>query len=82
MPDIRDITEEKIFHTLGRGVPICTLLNESDANTIKSMSIIEQIIKQIPQKDKEQVRGLEIVHDRQKLNLDEIRDIRKNIGCK
>lgn len=28
MPDIREITEEKIFKTLGRGVPMCTTNNE------------------------------------------------------
>lgn len=27
MPDIRNITEEKIFQTFGRGVPMCTILN-------------------------------------------------------
>lgn len=82
MPDIRDITEEKIFKTLGRGVPMCTTMNEAYANTVKSMIIIEQALKQIPAKETEQIRGLEIVHDRQRLNLEEIRGIRKSLGCK
>jgi len=82
MVDIREITEEQIFRTLGRGVPMCDLLNEADANTIKSNAVIGQAIKQISPKDVGQVRGLEIVLDRQKINLEEIRTIRKNIGCK
>jgi phosphoribosylaminoimidazole (AIR) synthetase len=82
MPDIRGITEEKIFQTFGRGIPMCTILNEADANTIKSMLSTEQAIKQIPAKETEQIRGLEIVHDRQRLNLAEIRYIRKSLGCK
>ncbi len=82
MPDIREITEEKIFKTFGRGVPMCTTMNEADANTVKSMIIIDQAIKQIPTKETENIRGLEIVRDRQRLNLEEIRGIRKNLGCK
>jgi len=82
MPDIRDITEEKIFKTLGRGVPMCTTMNEADTNIIKSMIIIEQALKQMPAKETEQIRGLEIVRDRQRLNLAEIRSIRKSLGCK
>ena len=82
MPDIREITEEKIFETLGRGVPMCTTLNEADANTVKSMIITEQAIKQMPKEHAEHIRGLEIVHDRQRLNLGEIRSIRKEMGCK
>lgn len=82
MPDIREITEEKIFKTLGRGVPMCTTMNEADANTVKSMIIIDQAIKQIPAKETEHIRGLEIVRDRQRLNLGEIRSIRKSLGCK
>lgn len=82
MPDIRDITEEKIFKTLGRGVPMCTTMNSADSNTVKSMIIIDQAIKQIPTKETENIRGLEIVRDRQRLNLAEIRSIRKSLGCK
>lgn len=82
MPDIRDITEEKIFKTLGRGIPMCTTMNEAHANTVKSMIIIEQAIKQIPAKETGHIRGLEIVRDRQRLNLEEIRSIRKGLGCK
>lgn len=82
MPDIREITEEKIFKTLGRGVPMCTILNEADANIIKSMIIVEQAIKQMPKEHTTHIRGLEIVHDRQKINLEEIRGIRKEMGCK
>lgn len=82
MPDIRDITEEKIFKVLGRGVPMCTTLNEADANTIKSMLITEQALKQMPKEHTGHIRGLEIVHERQKLNLGEIRSIRKEMGCK
>ena len=82
MPDIREITEEKIFKTLGRGVPMCTTLNEADANTVKSMIIVEQATKQMPKEHTAHIRGLEIVHDRQKINLEEIRGIRKEMGCK
>jgi hypothetical protein len=82
MPDIREITEEKIFKTLGRGVPMCTTLNGADANTVKSMLIIDQAMKQIPTKETEHIRGLEIIRDRQRLNLAEIRSIRKGLGCK
>ena len=82
MPDIREITEEKIFNTLGRGVPMYTTLNEADANTVRSMLIIEWAIKQIPAKETEQIPGLEIIRDRQRLNLAEIRSIRKSLGCK
>jgi len=69
MPDVRDITEEKIFKTLGRGIPMCTTLNEADANTIKSMIITEQDIKQMPKEHTDHIRGLEIVLDRQRLNI-------------
>lgn len=79
---ITDITEEKIFQTFGRGIPLCTILNEADASTIKSKLVIEQAIKLIPPKETGQIRGLEIISDRQKLNLAEIRDIRKSLGCK
>lgn len=82
MSDIRDITEEQIFKTFGRGIPMCTILNEADSSTIKSKLVIEQAIKLIPQKETEQIRGLEIIIDRQRLNLAEIRDIRKSLGCK
>lgn len=82
MVDIRKIVEEQIFRTLERGAPICDLLNDADINTIKSSNVIEQAIKQISPKDVSQIRWLEIVLDRQKINLDEIRTIRKNIGCK
>ena len=82
MPDIREITEEKIFQILGKGVPMCTTMNEADANTVKSILIIEQAIKQMPTKETPHIRGLEIIRDRQKLNLEEIRSIRKAIGCK
>lgn len=46
------------------------------------MIIIDQAIKQIPTKETENIRGLEIIRDRQRLNLAEIRSIRKNLGCK
>lgn len=82
MSDIRDITEEKIFKVLGRGVPMCTTLNEADANTVKSMIITEYAIKQMSPEHTGHIRGLEIVRERQKLNLGEIRSIRKDIGCK
>ena len=82
MPDIREITEEKIFKMLGRGIPMCTTMNEADANTVKSMIIIDQAMKQMPAKETEHIRGLEIVRDRQRLNLEEIRGIRKSLGCK
>lgn len=59
-----EITEEKIFKTLGRGIPMCTTMNDAYANTVKSMIIIEQDLKQIPAKETEQIRGLEIIHDR------------------
>jgi hypothetical protein len=82
MADIRDITEEQIFRTFGKGIPMCTILNEADSSTIRSKLVIEQAIKHIPAKETEQIRGLEIIHDRQMLNLAEIRDIRNSLGCK
>lgn len=82
MSDMKEITEEKIFKTLGKGVPICTTLNEADVNTIKSMIILDQALKQMPTKETEHIRGLEIVRDRQRLNLEEIRGIRKSLACK
>lgn len=59
MLDIRDITEENIFNTLGRRVPVCTTMNEADTNTVKSMLIIEQAVKQIHAKETEQYRTIE-----------------------
>ncbi len=35
---------------------MCTTMNDADANTVKSMLIIEQAMKQMPTKDKEQIR--------------------------
>ncbi len=82
MPDIREITEEKIFRTFGKGVPICNILTDADINAVKSMLIVDQAIKQISPEYTGQIKSLEIISERQKLNLAEIRSIKKEIGCK
>lgn len=82
MPDIRDITEEKIFKTLGRGVPMCNILSEADGNTVRSILSTEIARKQMSTGNEEQIRGLEVIIQRQKLNLEGLRDIKKDMGCK
>ena len=80
-PAILDVTEEKIFKTFGRAIPICDLLREAHSNTIRSVAVLEQAIKKMPPEKTEQIRGLEIVHDRQMANLGEITAVRHNMGC-
>ena len=82
MPDIRDITEEKIFQTLGRGVPMCNILSEADGNTVRSILSTEQAVKQMTKGNEGHIRGLEIIIERQKLNLEGLRGIKKDMGCK
>lgn len=82
MPDIRDITEEKIFQTLGRGLPMCNILSEADGNTVRSILSTEIAMKQMSTGNEEQIRGLEVIIQRQKLNLEGLRGIKKDMGCK
>ncbi len=80
-PAILEITEEKIFKTLGRGVPVCELLREVGSNAARSVSVIDLAIKQMPPDRKEEIKGLEVIYDRQKINLSEIKNLNSIMKC-
>lgn len=80
-PAILDVTEEQIFKTFGRAVPMCDLLREVHSNALRSVAVLEQAIKKMPLEKTEQIRGLEIVRDRQTANLGEITAVRHEMGC-
>lgn len=84
MPDgILEITEEKIFKTLGRGrVPLCDLLNQVDIGEFKSIRIIEQTMSQIAPEQISTISSLQNIRDSHIKNLSDLKVIKQDMGCK
>ncbi len=78
---ILDVTEEKIFETFGRPIPVCDLLREARSNSVKSINALEQAMKKVPKEKEGQVKGLEIILNAQRANLGEMTAVLGQMKC-
>ncbi len=80
-PSILGITEEKIFKTFVKSIPVCDLLREARSNSVKSISALEQAMKKVPKGKEEQAKGLGIVLNAQRANLGEMTTVLGQMRC-